>query len=141
MPTYYIFSQDLAHKVHNLSTDQLKFALSNSSTTTDRTKTVIADITQITSLGYPAGGYNVTVLSSGLNTTNNKYELKVQAITINPTSGDVGPFRYGVLYNSVNNKLIEYVDYGVEITIPQNQTGTLSFTNDIAVTIQASDQP
>lgn len=141
MPIYYNFHKDLAEKQHNLATDQLKLALSSSQSTTNRTNTTLSDITQISSAGYPNGGYPVTVTFSGIDTTTNKYNLLVEPVVISPTSGNVGPFRYAVLYNSTNNKLILYVDYGADITIPQGQSAALGFVNDLALVIQASDQP
>ena len=58
------FVEALAERVHNLGTDQLKAALSN--TLPAAANTVLANITQITAAnGYAVGGIPLTQASSG----------------------------------------------------------------------------
>jgi hypothetical protein len=122
------FVEDLAKKVHNLNSDTLKVALSN--TAPVATNAVFADITEITAQnGYSAGGSAAT-FSSGAQTSGT-YKLVLNDVTFTASSGSFGPFRYVVLYNSTPTSplkpLIGYYDYGAGITI----TSGNSFTVDL----------
>ena len=108
---FHQFVQDLAHKVHNLGSDTLKLALTNSAPTTSNT--VFGDITEIAAgNGYTAGGATITVTSSSQ--TAGVYKLIIQDVTITAGGGSIGPFRYAVLYNSTPTSplkpLIQYYD-------------------------------
>lgn len=119
--------QNLANGVHNLGTDALKIALTN--TAPSATNTVFSNITEIAAgNGYTAGGATVTVSSS--TETSGTYSLIGSAA--NPTwtaSGTVGPFRYVVLYDNtpVNKNLIGYWDYGSNLTLASGNTFTVAF--------------
>lgn len=122
------FVEDLAKKVHNLNSDTLKVALSN--TAPIATNAVFADITEITAQnGYSAGGSAAT-FSSGAQTSGT-YKLVLNDVTFTASGGSFGPFRYVVLYNSTPTSplkpLIGYYDYGTGITI----TSGNSFTVDL----------
>jgi hypothetical protein len=122
------FVEDVAKKVHNLNSDTLKVALSN--TAPVATNAVFADITEITAQnGYSAGGSAAT-FSSGAQTSGT-YKLVLNDVTFTASSGSFGPFRYVVLYNSTPTSplkpLIGYYDYGAGITI----TSGNSFTVDL----------
>jgi hypothetical protein len=118
------FVEDLAEKVHNLGSDQLKIALSN--TAPAAANAVLADITEI----------SYTNLSSRLVTTSSSaqssgtYKL-VLADLVLTASGAVGPFRYVVLYNdtptSPADPLIGYYDYGSSISLANGETFTIDF--------------
>ena len=124
---FQIFVQNLANGVHNLGTDALKIALTN--TAPSATNTVFSNITEIAAgNGYTAGGATVTVSSS--TETSGTYSLIGSAA--NPTwtaSGTVGPFRYVVLYDNtpVNKNLIGYWDYGSNLTLASGNTFTVAF--------------
>jgi hypothetical protein len=122
------FVEDVAKKVHNLNSDTLKVALSN--TAPVATNAVFADISEITAQnGYSAGGSAAT-FSSGAQTSGT-YKLVLNDVTFTASSGSFGPFRYVVLYNSTPTSplkpLIGYYDYGAGITI----TSGNSFTVDL----------
>jgi hypothetical protein len=121
------FSEHLAEKVHNLDTDTIKIALSNTAPNA-ATNTVFANITEISAgNGYTAGGadtQNATSRTGGTTT--------VTAVDVVFTaSGSVGPFRYVVAYNdtptSPADPLIEYWDYGSSITLASGETFTADF--------------
>lgn len=129
---YQQFVENLAEKVHNLSADTLKVALTNTTPNVE-THTVFADITEITAQnGYSAGGTQATISSSAQ--TSGTYKLVLADVTFTASGGSFGPFQYVVLYNdtptSPADPLIAYWDYGTAITI----TNGNSFTTDFSAT-------
>ena len=121
------FVENLAEKVHNLGSDTLKVALTN--TAPVATNTVLANITQISSgNGYTTGGATVSITSS--TQTSGTYKLVLADVVFTAT-GSMGPFRYAVLYNdtptSPADPLIGFYDYGSSITLALNETFTLDF--------------
>lgn len=120
------FVEDLAEKVHNLGSDTLKIALTNTAPTA-ATDTVLANITQISNgNGYTTGGTAATISSSAQ--TSGTYKLVLADVTFT-ASGSMGPFRYAVLYNdtSTSDSLIGYYDYGSSITLASGETFTIDF--------------
>lgn len=112
------FVEDLAKKVHNLNTDTLKVALSNTAPTT--TMAVLTDITEIAAgNGYTAGGTTAT-FSSGAQTSGT-YKLTLADVLFTAAGGSIATFRYAWLYNSTPTSplkpLIGSWDYGAAITI------------------------
>ena len=125
---YNQFVEDLCRKVHNLDTDTLKIALTN--TTPLATHAVLADITEIgAGNGYAAGG-NTATFSSGVQTSGT-FKLIVADVTFTASGGNMNAFRYAVLYNATPTSplkpLIAYWDYGTNIVI----TSGNSFTVDL----------
>jgi hypothetical protein len=86
------FVEKLAEKVHNLGSDQLVVALTNSAPSA--ANGVLADITQISYTNLSSR--NITTTSSSQ--TSGTYKLVLADLTLT-ASGAVGPFRYVVIYN------------------------------------------
>lgn len=116
------FVEDLAEKVHNLGSDQLTVALTNSAPVA--TNTVLADITEISYTN--CSSRNITTSSSAQ--TSGTYKLTLADLVLTAT-GSVGPFRYAVVYNSTaaSGNLIGWADYGSSITLGTGETFTLDF--------------
>lgn len=116
------FVEALAEKVHNLGSDALKVALTN--TAPVATNTVLANITEITYTNVSSRA--VTTSSSAQ--TSGTYKL-VLADLVLTASGSVGPFRYVVLYNdtATSDELIGWWDYGSSITLASGETFTIDF--------------
>lgn len=119
------FVEAVAEKVHNLGSDTLKVALTN--TAPNATDTQLSAITQISNgNGYTTGGTAATISSSSQ--TSGTYKL-VLADVVFTASGSMGPFRYAVLYNdtATNDELIGYWDYGSSVTLAASETFTVDF--------------
>ena len=116
-------TQDLAHKVHNLSADEIIVLLTNVAPTA--ANTVATDITEIVYTNLSSRV--VTRTSSGQ--TAGVYTLVLADLVLTAT-GPVGPFRYAVLANNtpVAKPLLGYYDRGESVTLQANDTLTLDFS-------------
>ena len=118
------FTEDLAKKVHNLSTDQLGLALCATGAAPVATNHILADLTQI----------SYTNLSSRLITTTSCVQtsgvLKLVLVDLVLTaSGTVAGFQYVVLYNTTpaSGNLIGWYDYGSSLVLANTETFTTDF--------------
>ena len=116
------FVEAVAEKVHNLGSDQITVALTNTAPTASNA--VLADITEISYTNLSSR--NITTTSSSQ--TSGTYKLVLADIVLT-ASGSVGPFRYVVLYNSTaaSGNLIGYYDYGSSISLASGDTFTVDF--------------
>jgi len=136
MPSFVKFNQfeyDLAEKVHNLNSDTINVALSNTTPSAGSNK-VWADITEIAAgNGYSAGGASISA-SGG--TASGTFTLTGTNVTWTASGGSIGPFRYIILYNtstSPNTKpLIGYWDYGSAVTLNNGNTFTVQFNSGVS---------
>ena len=98
---------DLANGVHNLATNQLTVALTNTAPTASNS--TLADITQISYTNLSSR--NITTTSSAQ--SGGVYSLVLADLTLTAT-GAVGPFQYVVIYNetSPSDSLICWYDSG-----------------------------
>jgi hypothetical protein len=117
------FTEAVAEKVHNLGSDTLEVALTNSAPVA--TNTVLANITQITYTFLNAR----TLTVSGSSQTSGVYKLTIADKTLTSTGGSTGPFRYVVLFNqtATNDELIGWYDYGSSITLGDGESLLLNF--------------
>jgi hypothetical protein len=116
------FVEALAEKVHNLGSDQLTVALTNTLPTSSNS--VLADISQISYTNLSSR--NITTSSSSQ--TGGLYKLILTDLTLTAT-GAVGPFRYVVIYNSTaaSGNLIAWFDYESSISLANGDTLTIDF--------------
>lgn len=124
---YNCFVENLAEKVHNLQSDTLKIALTNTAPTASDTvwNTTVYPAPSSAS-GYTAGGNTLTVTSSSQ--TSGTYKLVVSDSVFTASGGQIGPFRYVVLYNSTAaGAVIGYYDYLSSITLNDTETFTVDF--------------
>lgn len=119
---FYSFVEALAEKTHNLGSDQLKIALTN--TIPVNTNTVLANITEISYTNLSTR--NVTTSTSAQ--TTGTYKLVCADLVLTAT-GAVGPFRYVVLYNdtATADELIGWYDYGSAVNMVNTDTFTIDF--------------
>lgn len=120
------FVEAIAEKKHDLGSDTLKVALTNSAPAAGNTQ--LSDITQISAgNGYTAGGTATSVTSSSQ--TSGTYKLVCGDVTFLASGGSIGPFRYAVLYNdtATNDELIGYWDYGTNVTLTNGNSFIVDF--------------
>ena len=117
------FVEDLAEAKHNLGSDQLVVALTN--TPPSASNTVIGNISEISNYAN-CSSRNITTTSSAQ--TSGTYKLVLTDLVLTAT-GAVGPFRYVVIYNdtSATDALIAYYDYGSSISLAAGETFTIDF--------------
>jgi len=107
------FVEAVAEKQHNLGSDQLVVALTNSAPVATNTQ-----LSNITEVAYTYCSTRDLTTSSSAQTSGT-YKLTVADLTLTATDGAVGPFRYVVIYNntSTNDLLIGWYDNGSSLTL------------------------
>jgi len=117
------FVEAVAEKVHNLGSDQLKVALTNTAHTASWTK--LSDLTEVSYTNLSTR--NITTSSSAQ--TSGTYKLVVADLVLTSSGGTTGPFRYVYIYNdtATNKELIAYFDYGSSITLQDTDTFMIDF--------------
>ena len=125
------FVEHLAEKVHNLGSDQLVIALTNTAPGSESTPptgatgtNILANITEISYTNLSTR--NITTSSSAQ--SGGTYKLVLTDLVLT-ASGLVGPFRYVYIYNdtAASDPLIGYYDYGSSITLQNGETFTVDF--------------
>lgn len=115
------FVEALSEKVHNLGSDTLTWALTNSAPLA--TNTQLSNLTQITYTNLSSRVASITTSSQ----TSGTYKLVLADLVLTASGGSVGPFRYAVLFNdtATNDELIGWYDYGSSITLADGETFTI----------------
>lgn len=140
------FVEDIAEKVHNLGSDTLKIALSNtapgseSSNPTSTGNGVLANVTQISYTNYTDDMAvdrtleSVTSVESG-----GTYTLDASDIVITASGGAIADFRYIYIYNdtptSPADPLIGVLDHGSTISLGDGDSATLAWNASGIITI------
>jgi hypothetical protein len=128
------FYEHLAEGVHNLGSDTLTVALSNTAPGSEGTPptgaTSTAVLANVTEVSYTNCSSRALTVSASAQTSGT-YKLTLADLTLTASGGGVGPFRYVYIYNdtptSPADPLIGYLDYGSSYTIPDGGTFTLDF--------------
>lgn len=123
---FYSFTEAVAEKVHNLGSDQLKVALTN--TIPVNTNTVYANLTAPLATTNLSGATPFNITTSTSAQTTGTYKLVLADLVLTAT-GAVGPFQYVVVYNdtAAADELISWFDYGASITLQSGDTFTIDF--------------
>ena len=128
------FVEHKNHGVHNLGTNQLVIALSNtapsSETSNPLTSTANCILANVTEIDYSnLSTRNITTTSSLQ--TSGTYKLTLTDLILSASGGSVGPFQYVYIYNdtptSPANPIIGLYDYGSSITLSDGETFTVDF--------------
>jgi hypothetical protein len=116
------FVAALAHKVHNLGSDQLCVALS--SVVPDHANTQLADLTEIAYTNLSTREITTTSSTQATGT----YKLILTDLLLTAT-GAVETFRYVSIYNdtAANKELIAWFDYGSNVTLANGETFNVTF--------------
>lgn len=134
------FVEHLAEGVHNLGSNQLVVALSNTAPGSEgtpptgaTTACVLANVTQVSYTN--CSSRNITTSASAQ--SSGTYKLTLTDLTLTASGGSVGPFRYVYLYNdtptSPADPLIGYYDYGSSITLADTETLLINFDDSNGV--------
>ena len=122
------FVEDIAHGVHDLSSDQLVVALCTNANAPTATDAVLADLTPIAYTNLSSR--NITTSTS--EQTSGTYKLTLTDLTLTASGGAVATFRHVVIYNdtpsSPADPLIAYFDYGSDLTLGDGDSITLDFS-------------
>ena len=129
MATFVTFTsvvEALAEKVHNLGSDQLKVALTNTDAAASVTN--YAGITSPLATTNLSGATPFNVTTSTSAQTSGTYKLVCADLVLTAT-GAVGPFRYVILYNDTasGDEVIGMYDYGSSISLANGETFTIDF--------------
>jgi hypothetical protein len=131
---YQDFKEQLGKGIHDLSTHDIKVALTNSAPNV-ATHTVLADITQLSTGGGYTGGAGGGLALSGKSytETGGTGTFIATDLVITASGGSIGPFQYAVFYNNTaaSDNLIGYLNYGSALTLADTETLTLDFTTSI----------
>lgn len=126
MATFNFFNsltEALAEKKHNLGSDTLTLALTNSAPSASNT--VLADITQISYTNLSSR--TLTTTSSAQ--TSGDYKLIIADKSLTASGGSVATFRYVVIYNdtATNDELIGWYDTGAGQTLADGDQFNINF--------------
>ncbi len=123
------FVEALAEKTHNLGSDSLKIALTNSAPSASNTQ--LSNITEISYTNLSARA--VTTSSSAQ--TGGTYKLVCADLTLTASGGNVATFQYIVLYNdtATNDELIGYYNRGSALTLNDGDSFTIDFDGSAGV--------
>lgn len=121
---FQIFVANIANKIHNLNSDTITVALTDSNPAS--TNTVIANITQISYTNLSSRNFTTTSSTE----TSGTYNLILADLTLT-ASGTVPQFRYVVIYNSTasGGPLIGWYDVGQEINMITGDTFIIDLDN------------
>jgi len=128
------FVEHLSEGVHNLGSDQLVIALSNTAPAAEATNPngstaacVLANVTQVAYTNLSTR--NITTSTSAQ--TSGTYKLTLTDLVLTSSGGSTGPFRYIYIYNDTSTSpadpLIGYYDYGSALTLNDSETLTIDF--------------
>lgn len=127
------FVENMAEGVHNLGSDTLTVALSNTapaSETSNPTSDGNGVLANVTEISYTNCSSRAITTSSSAQASGT-YKLVLTDLTLTASGGTVGPFRYVYIYNdtpvSPADPLIAYFDYGSAITLNDGETLLLDF--------------
>ncbi len=125
------FVEDLAKKVHNLSSDVLTVALCASASAPVATNHVLGDLTQVSYTNLSARAITITSCAQ----TTGTLKLVLQDLTLTASGGSVATFRYVVIYNdtATSDNLIGWYDYVTSLTLADGDTFTLDFDGSAGV--------
>ena len=125
------FVEAVAEKKHNLGSDTLTIALSNTapaSETSDPTADGNGVLANVTQIAYTNLSSRVITTSSSAQTSGT-YKLVLTDLVLTASGGAVASFRYIYIYNdtATNDDLVGLYDYGSSVTLADGDTFTIDF--------------
>lgn len=113
---FHPFIEEIAKGNHKFGTDVFSLALTNSAPSP-----AYATRAQVSEISYAYASDRDLTLNSA-NQTNGLLRVIFADHIISANGGSVGPFRYLVVYNKSNDKLIGWLDYGSNVTVLDGQS-------------------
>jgi hypothetical protein len=124
------FIEDVYHGEHNFYSDPIKYALTAQANPPLATYVSLTNLVQVSLANASTDTF--TTISS--NQVNGLYSFILDDLNVAAAGGDIGPFRYAVLYNGTNDRLIGYSDYGTEITVVNGSIFKFDFGSSLFTT-------
>ena len=129
------FAEHLAEGVHNLGSDSLAVALSNTAPGSESTPptgaTTTCVLANVTEISYTNCSSRALTVSSSAQSSGT-YKLVINDLTLTASGGSVGAFRYIYLYNdtpsSPADPLFGYYDYGSALTLADGESLLIDFS-------------
>lgn len=123
--------------VFNLSTNQLKIALTNTIPTVS-TANQYSDLTSPLATTNLSGATPFNITTTSFTQTSGTSKLILADLTLTAT-GAVGPFQYAVIYSdtATNKELIGFYDYGSAVNMVSGDTFTIDFDGSAGVITEA----
>jgi hypothetical protein len=121
------FILNLGNKVFNLSSDQLKIALTNTLPVVS-TANQLSDLVSVVPTTNLSGATPFNLTTTSYTQTSGTSKLIIANLTLTAT-GTVAPFEYIVIYDdaAANKELIGFYDYGSTVNLGTGDTFTISF--------------
>jgi len=131
------FVEHVCEKVHNLGSDQLMVALSNTAPGSETTPPtgdgngILGNVTEI-AYTYLSGNPTSRQISTNASSqTGGTYSLSLTDMTLTASGGAIAQFRYIYIYNdaptSPADPLIGYYDYGSGLDLASGESLTIDF--------------
>lgn len=119
------FVENLAEKVFNLGSDQLKVALTNAANPPLTADGVLTDQVEIAYTNLSSR--NVTTSTSAQ--SGGTYKLVCADLVLSASGGSVAGFRYVILYDdtAASDQLIGWWDYGSDLVLASGESLTIDF--------------
>lgn len=127
------FVEHLAEQEHNLGSDTLTVALSDTapgSETNDPTADGNGILANVTQIDYTNLSSRVLTISDS-SQTSGTYQLTISDLTLTSSGGSTGPFRYVYVFNDTmttpDDGLVSLHDRGSSLTLADGESVTLDF--------------
>lgn len=122
------FAEQVLKAIHDLDgTHTIKVALTNTAPVATQTTWNTTDHpAPAAANGYTAGG---TATTPTLTETSGTAKLVLSDVVFTASGGNLGPFRYAIIYNdtAASDNAIGWYDYGSSITLADTETLTVDF--------------
>ena len=122
----------------NHASDAFTLALTNAAPTVATDTTIVAELGATN--GYATGGVACATASSGQVAGVYKLTLTIPSPTWTSNTGNMGPFRYVILYNTTRSQCVAYWDYGVG-GVTLNGVNGDTFTVTVAAEVMSITTP
>jgi len=122
------FVEDVAHKVHDFSSDQFTVALCATANAPVAGNSVLANLTEVAYTNLSSRNLTISTSAQTLGT----FTQLFADLVITASGGASSAFQYVVIYNntpiSPADPLVGFYDYGSALTLNNGESLTIDFT-------------